>query len=72
MSSGMIHSSSYASEMSMMVTKGWAATALHIISWLGSGVESRTVFHSHMSIMVWSFSSFPALGMDNSGTAFQP
>ena len=74
MSSGMTRSCSYTSEMSMMVMKGWAATTSRIISWLGSGVESRMVlaFRSRVLIMVWSFSSFPAFGMDNSGTAFWP
>ena len=73
-SSGTMRSCSYASEISMMVMKGWAATTSRIISWLGNGVESRTVlaFRSHASITVRSFSSFPALGMDSSGTAFWP
>ena len=64
MSSGIMGSCSYTSQMSMMVMKGWAATASRIISWLGSGIESRMVlvFRSRASIMVRSFSSFPALG----------
>ena len=74
MSSGMMCSCSYASEILMIVMKGWAATASHIMSWFGSGIESRMVlaFLSLASIMVRSFNSFPVFVMDSSSMAFRP
>ena len=74
MSSGMMRSCSYMSEILMIVMKGWAATASRIMSWFGSGIESRTVlvFLSLVSITVRSFNSFPVFGVVSGGTAFRP
>ena len=74
MSSSTTRICSYASVMSIIDMNGWDATDSRIISWFGSGIELSTVlaFRSRASMMVRSFSSAPAFGIDNSGMAFRP
>jgi hypothetical protein len=73
MSSGTMRICSYASDISIIDTKGWDATALCIISWLGNGIESIMVFAlcSQALITVQSFSSAQIFGIARSGEAFQ-